>query len=813
MTKARPAALALIVVCALTVLTFGAVTFDGLIGFAPGEEWAGVASTAQDNYTQFGNQILSGFSGSELDELYVRTDGYFLYVAATGNLQENGNAQILLLEVRPGGQNVLKTEIAPVVANLPCSGNGPPYAVQGLGQALTNDGGTPPQTIRDSTSTGTVLDAGFAPNYAIAVDTFGHTVHVTQYDLSDVSLGTWDDPGTNDGNPCGPPNEALAFFTTRVYRGEVGVDSGSGLLGGAGTNPNGWEVAYNNTGFAGVTGSVVSAPGSGTTGDPRTQITGLEAKISLLDLGFTQDDIARFTDPVNPEPLAIKVAILLTSGGGLVSNQTLPGIAGANPPANIGSRPDFAGITTGGIGGDGKQFATLSLMAAAFAPTIDGADLVNKYGVASVVASQDTPTSFGDRPQNPDLNSGGSELDQMFLRSEGDLQLGITGNLEPNGNDLVIFLDTLPDVGEGLTTVLDANAGRISGMVGDAIPLNADYAVVINDWQGTIYVDLIDLNANTTTYMGSNAVGSGNGNLSGGAAGPDWQIALNDTNVVGVDDNPANDPVVQASNALTATTGFEIKIPLSAVGDPAVGSTTCVFALVKGGNSGYLSNQFLPAGVGGGWPNFGNPPVDLTMFGYQCMGVTITAGCAAPVVTSITPNSAWQGYDNFGGVGPVHALIAGSNFADGATVKLALSGKPDIVGTNVVVVDANTITADFDLTGAAPGALVGTWDVVVTTCATGTLPGGFEIKPPCNTPPEDADGDRDVDLSDFGVFQSCFNGPNRPFNVAVPSDARKCKCFDTEPAGGDGDVDLADFGKFQACFNGPNRPPASGCGT
>jgi hypothetical protein len=75
----------------------------------------------------------------------------------------------------------------------------------------------------------------------------------------------------------------------------------------------------------------------------------------------------------------------------------------------------------------------------------------------------------------------------------------------------------------------------------------------------------------------------------------------------------------------------------------------------------------------------------------------------------------------------------------------------------------------------------------------------------CNQPPQDADGDGDVDLSDFGTFQSCFNGPNRPYAGTDP----KCTCFDTEPTlVGDGDVDLADFGTFQACFNGPNRPPA-----
>jgi hypothetical protein len=65
--------------------------------------------------------------------------------------------------------------------------------------------------------------------------------------------------------------------------------------------------------------------------------------------------------------------------------------------------------------------------------------------------------------------------------------------------------------------------------------------------------------------------------------------------------------------------------------------------------------------------------------------------------------------------------------------------------------------------------------------------------------PGDFDKDSDVDLADFGHFQGCFNGPNRPYAQAGCADAD----FD-----GDTDVDLADFGVFQGCFNGPNRPPA-----
>ncbi|HRR85780.1 MAG TPA: hypothetical protein P5316_12300, partial [Phycisphaerae bacterium] len=106
---------AVIMSCFVAVSAIGEVTFDGVIGFGAGEEWANAESTAvQDNYTGYGDQVWNdpAVVGSELDELYVRTDGTYLYVGVTGNLQFDGNAIVLLLDtdLTPGvGQNVLAT--------------------------------------------------------------------------------------------------------------------------------------------------------------------------------------------------------------------------------------------------------------------------------------------------------------------------------------------------------------------------------------------------------------------------------------------------------------------------------------------------------------------------------------------------------------------------------------------------------------------------------------------------------------------------------------------------------------------------------
>ncbi len=64
----------------------------------------------------------------------------------------------------------------------------------------------------------------------------------------------------------------------------------------------------------------------------------------------------------------------------------------------------------------------------------------------------------------------------------------------------------------------------------------------------------------------------------------------------------------------------------------------------------------------------------------------------------------------------------------------------------------------------------------------------------------DFDGDSDVDLADFVVFQGCYNGPNAPPATGCSANA---------DLDADGDVDLTDLTAFQACFNGPNQPP--GC--
>ena len=372
---------------------------------------------------------------------------------------------------------------------------------------------------------------------------------------------------------------------------------------------NGSEFAFNNTGIGGVTGTEVAAPGSGLAGDPRTQTRGLEARIALADLGFAPGQL-----PVTS--LSVKVAALLTTGDGVVSSQVLPGTALGTDANNLGPRPNFQTIA-------GDQYISAVLTAAPFSPSLDGRDIVNEFGSTTLVASQNTVTGFGDVSLTTVTDcdqqlTAGSEIDRIIVQDTPEaLEIAVAGNLERNGNNIIIFMDTIPDAGE---SVLDANTGRISGMNGDTIPLQADYALVVNLSGGNAYVDLVNLLSNTNQYVGTEVLNTGDGILDNGGPVANWRFFVDNTNIFGVSGTNAGDP--QSAAALTATTGFEISIPLSAIGSPTAGTSACVFAVLSNGNAEWLSNQFLPAGLGGFKPNLDNGADDLAAAGFTCLGFT-----------------------------------------------------------------------------------------------------------------------------------------------------------------------------------------------
>ena len=242
----------------------------------PSDAGAGALAASQSCLSSFGD------NAGELDQLFVRADGDALRISVSGNLPADGTSLDLFIDADPGaatGQNTLAT------AHLPS----PP-------------GGLAPLD-------GTAFDAGFWPDALYYVNTVGGLVYVDR-----VSL---------------PAGGALA---AKDYRGNVGLNSGRGVLAG-GNNPNGVEVGFDNTNTAGITSSSVSGAGTAT--------TGVEFRIPFADLGLPVDYRG-----------SVSVAALIQRVDGAVSNQVLPGLpAAASDP---GIAPDFATIA-------GAQFVTVSL--------------------------------------------------------------------------------------------------------------------------------------------------------------------------------------------------------------------------------------------------------------------------------------------------------------------------------------------------------------------------------------------------------------------------------------------------------------------
>ena len=68
-------------------------------------------------------------------------------------------------------------------------------------------------------------------------------------------------------------------------------------------------------------------------------------------------------------------------------------------------------------------------------------------------------------------------------------------------------------------------------------------------------------------------------------------------------------------------------------------------------------------------------------------------------------------------------------------------------------------------------------------------------------PPQvDYDRDGDVDLTDFGAFSECMAGPNAAPNPPLPPPPTTADCLDAFDTDGDLDVDLDDFNVFQAGY-------------
>ncbi|MFH1419485.1 MAG: hypothetical protein ABII12_14510 [Planctomycetota bacterium] len=246
----------------------------------PGAWPAGSLVATQRLHTSYGDAVEGTLNytveGSELDELYVRADDEYLHVAVSGNLEGNCNKIALLIDADPVlGENTMDA-------------NSPPDGDPGATFILGWEGRT--------------FDDDFAPEHVYFATHCGGTLYVDHFSLLELDADV------------------------QEYQGFSVVGSGSGVLDSTGgSNPNNNEFAFNHSNNNGV----VASDDLASPGEPSTATTGLEARISLTEIGATFGSCAD-----------IKVMAVLTgSDGTYLSNQFLPALIWETD-YNVGSYTD-----------------------------------------------------------------------------------------------------------------------------------------------------------------------------------------------------------------------------------------------------------------------------------------------------------------------------------------------------------------------------------------------------------------------------------------------------------------------------------------
>lgn len=224
------------------------------------------------------------------------------------------------------------------------------------------------------------------------------------------------------------------------------------------------------------------------------------------------------------------------------------------------------------------------------------------YGGALGV--QTINTSFGNSSGGGDAS--GSELDAIYgTISGGSLYLFVAGNFQNNGNHLNLFL---ADGRTGQST-LNTTVSPISAMNGSTFSsgFSATFAIDLNDYyngtSATLYTSTADLVAGTGGFQG--AVGL-TGGIGSGTLGDGIEVALNNAHASTM--GTAGLARTGATSGANTTTGLELAIPLSLLGN-AAGSIE-VLADINGGGNTYLSNQFLP-GLSPGTGSLGTSTFDF----------------------------------------------------------------------------------------------------------------------------------------------------------------------------------------------------------
>jgi hypothetical protein len=228
----------------------------------------------------------------------------------------------------------------------------------------------------------------------------------------------------------------------------------------------------------------------------------------------------------------------------------------------------------------------LALAGSAMAQSIDGV----RDASYNNLFNQNTQTGFGDNY---------SELDNFSWSSDGtNLYLFVGGNIENNGNRIVLFFGTS---NPGQTTLNGLGGGDFDRM---HVTFDAGFGAA-SRWVSFNHANGNQLYGNAGTYNGTTWSDEYLGNSTTGSAGFNFNGAsgiqgiLNNSNTAGVTGGSGTfNPAV----AGLVGTGLELCIPLSWLG--YTGGPITVAGWVNGGDNSYASNQFI-GGFQGGQGNLG----------------------------------------------------------------------------------------------------------------------------------------------------------------------------------------------------------------
>ncbi|MBU0677514.1 MAG: hypothetical protein KJ626_05300 [Verrucomicrobia bacterium] len=290
--------------------------------------------------------------------------------------------------------------------------------------------------------------------------------------------------------------------------------------------------------------------------------------------------------------------------------------------------------------------ALISVAAFAQSPVIDGVVDAAFYGAA--LASQDTPTTFGDATNgHTRVAIGGSELDQVFARvSDGMLWLFAAGNVETGGqgvqfpggnrNRLDIFIDSIPG---GQNSLRGDNANVDSGglnRMGHLDPTNdglkfdtgvePDFFLTFHNYTQVLDFGpgwgLREIWRGALHYGSLPTGGSGTGMVVGIASDTfpnsypneftlshGVKLGFRNSNKAGVTSAFVGSP--SASDSTNVTTGLELGLPLALLDatNGVLNSVMKITLFINDSVHGYISNQTLgPLGQpSGSYGNLGEP--------------------------------------------------------------------------------------------------------------------------------------------------------------------------------------------------------------